>query len=78
MREDFSNSLETELQSKPELEVALDDYRERWPLLNDALLQFQLKGLQSSQFASLVVALLLLSITLFVVRNRLSPSSILQ
>jgi len=70
MREDFSNSLETELQSKPELEVALDDYREKMaPLLNDAPSSVPVKVYRVPEFASLVVALLLLSITLFVVRK---------
>ncbi|WP_292596558.1 hypothetical protein [Mesotoga sp. UBA6090] len=70
MREDFTNSLETELGSKPELAIALNDYHEEIdPLLENNPSPVPVKVYRVREFAALIVALLLLAITLFVVRR---------
>jgi len=70
MREDFTNSLETELGSKPELATALNDYHEEIdPLLENNSSPVPVKVYRVREFAALIVALLLLAITIFVVRR---------
>ena len=70
MREDFTNSLETELGSKPELATALNDYHEEIdPLLENNPSPVPVKVYRVREFAALIVALLLLAITIFVVRR---------
>ncbi|MGC9320733.1 MAG: hypothetical protein ACP5FY_00565, partial [Kosmotogaceae bacterium] len=70
MREDFTNSLEVELGSKPELAIALNDYHEEIdPLLESNPSPVPVKVYRVREFSALIVALLLLAITIFVVRR---------
>ena len=70
MRKDFTTSLEDTLGSRPELSIALDDYHQRIdPLLESKPLPIPVKVYRVPEFAALVVALFLLTITLFVVKK---------